>query len=124
MKTVKLINIKGSIAIVQFRDNDGILQCGIIDAQLVKGKEFEVSNTVIRTATPFGIDWSVVYPDGIVISSADLQEALYGMNIITLDDLRKNTVGVIAAINSLLKLSSGKLLNHARQALENAGGKK
>ena len=122
MNTVKLIKTQGNAAIVMWKDDDNMSQCGIIDAGLIKGKEFEVSNSVIRTATPYGIDWNVVYPNGLVISADDIQEALYGMNIITLDDLRKNTNGVIGAINSILRLNNRKLIDHARTTLE-AGGK-
>jgi hypothetical protein len=122
MNTVELIQRKGSVAIVKFRDKKGITQCGIIDGSLVKGSTFQVPNRVIDTATPYGVDWDVVYPDGLVISADDIQEALYGLGIYTLDDLRTNTNGVIAAINSILKLNNAKLVNHARSTLE-AGGK-
>lgn len=122
MRTVKLIKQQGNSAVVMWKDDKGASQCGIIDASLVKGSEFEVYDTKLKTATPYGIDWTVVYPNGLVISAEDLQEALYGMNIITLDDVRRNTNGVIAAIGSILKLTNAKLLNHARITLK-AGGK-
>ncbi len=122
MKIVELIEHKGSIAIIKFRDDNGVPQCGIIDGSLVKGKSFSVSDKVIKTATPYGIDWDVVYPNGLVISADDIQETLYGAGIYTLNDLRRNTNGVIASINSILKLNNAKLINHARAILE-AGGK-
>ena len=122
MKIVNLIEHKGGVAIIEYRDGDGVRQCGIIDGSLVKGKEFTVNDKVIKTATPYGIDWNVVYPNGLVISADDIQEALYGLGIYTLDDLRRNTNGVIAAINSILKLNNAKLINHARVILK-AGGK-
>ena len=122
MNTVELIERKGNVAIIKFQDMHGVPQCGIIDVNLVKGSTFEVADKVIKTATPYGIDWSVVYPNGLVISADDIQETLYGKGIYTLNDLRRNTNGVIAAINSILKLTNAKLINHARAILE-AGGK-
>jgi len=122
MKTVELIERKGNVATVKFQDMHGVPQCGIIDGDLVTGKTFEVAHDVIKTATPYGIDWGIVYPNGLVISADDIQETLYGVGIYTLNDLRRNTNGVIAAMNSILKLSSAKLINHARIILE-AGGK-
>lgn len=122
MKTVKLIKQQGNSAIVMWKDKNYVSQCGIIDVGLVKGSEFEISDSKLKTATPYGIDWTVVYPNGLVISAEDLQEVLYGMNVITLDDLRRNTNGVIAAIGSILKLTNSKLLNHARITL-GVGGK-
>lgn len=122
MKTVELIEHRGNVAIIKFQDDYGVHQCCIIDGSLVKGKTFSVSNKVIETATPYGIDWGVVYPNGLVISADDIQETLYGAGIYTLNDLRRNTNGVIASINSILKLNNAKLINHARVTLE-AGGK-
>lgn len=122
MKTVELIERRGNIAIIKFQDMHGMLQCGIIDGHLATGETFEVADKVIKTATPYGIDWDIVYPNGLVISAGDIQETLYGVGIYTLDDLRRNTNGVIAAITSILKLNSAKLINHARVTLE-AGGK-
>ncbi len=122
MNTVELIERKGNVAIIKFQDMHGVPQCGIIDVNLVKGSTFEVADKVIKTATPYGIDWSVVYPNGLVISADDIQETLYGAGIYTLNDLRRNTNGVIASINSILKLNNAKLINHAKVTLE-AGGK-
>ena len=118
MITVELIQRKGQVAIVKYRDKKGLVQCVIIDGDYDKGDTFDVANKVIETATPYGIDWSVVYPNGLIISADDIQEALYGMNIYTLGDLRTNTNSVIAAINRILKLNNAKLVNHARNTLE------
>lgn len=121
MKQVKLIEHKGNIAIVKYKDKDGVTQCGIIDGSLVSGKEFSVPNNVLDTATPYGIDWSIVYPSGLVIDANVIQEALYGLGIYTLNDVRKNANGVIAAINSVLRLTNAKLLKKARTTLESGG---
>jgi hypothetical protein len=122
MKTVELIQQKGSVAIIKYEDDYGVKQCGIIDSNHVRGKTFDVANKVVETATPYGIDWDVVYPNGLVINASDIQEALYGLGIYTLDDIRKNTNGVISAINSILRMTNAKLMNHARTTLE-VGGK-
>ena len=121
MKTVELIKRKGSVAIVKFQDAKGVTQCGIIDVDLVKGKTFEVFNKVVETATPYGVDWSIVYPHGLVVEADAIQEALYGLGIYTIDDVRRNTNGVISAINSILRITNAKLLDHARKTL-NVGG--
>ena len=114
----KLVKIRGRAAIVKYKDAQNVSQCIIIDsASLPGGKEFELDSTIIDTATPYGIDWSIVYPAGFVVTSADLQEALYEIGIYTLEDVLRGTPQVMEALRNLIRLNSAKLIKGAKHVL-------
>ena len=118
----KLIKKSGLSAIIMYRNNDGFLNAAIIDSKDLPTErtsiEFEISDKILSTSTPYGVDWTVVFPDGIVIQPVDIQEVLYSNGIIAMIDIIHNTVAVISAINSLTRLTSARILKMIRETME------
>jgi hypothetical protein len=107
---------------VTYDDENGNIQAAIIDASQLRsdrvGKEIEIDDQALLTSTPYGIDWSVVFPDGIVIPSTDVQRVLYSNGIISLLDVLSNVNAVLNAVNSLTRLTSAKIVRYVRDTME------
>jgi hypothetical protein len=101
---------------------DGIIQAAIVDSvQLGKeriGREIEIDDKILETSTPYGVDWSVVFPDGLVIDPATIQGVLYNNGIISLQDVLSNTNAVVTAVNQLTRLTGARLIQNIRKVME------
>lgn len=119
--SVQLIRRYRASSVVIHKDKTGLLNAYIIDSKDVTtikpGVEFTVSKEVIDKATPFGIDWEVIYPDGIKISARQMQNIMYTHGIYTLDDVIRNTPMLIQSINNILKLNSANIIRDIRRAI-------
>ena len=111
----------GNASVVLYRDKYNVQQACIVDTKYVKStkpwSKFEIHSKAIKESTPYGIDWSVVYPDGLVLYPDLIQEAFYKKGIITISDLTRNTNDVISVINSLTRMNCTMLINNVRTVL-------
>lgn len=118
---VNVVNVRGVSAIVTYRDKDGVLQAAIVDSDDLDshraGQEANITQKAMKQSTPYGIDWSLVFPDGIVIPSKDIQEVMYSQGIYTLEELIENTNKFIQAINGLARWSAAKLIRKVKEVL-------
>jgi|WetSurSiteA1Bulk_404760.scaffolds.fasta_scaffold148930_1 hypothetical protein len=90
---VKVMYVKGESAIVMYSDSmEKMPQACIIDRQSIgqalPGATVYIAGDAIARSTPYGLDWSVFFPDGLVISPQDIQKVMYSQGIISLDDLK------------------------------------
>ena len=116
MITVKLVRIEGKSAII-IRGNDAF----IVDADLLSseraGTMVGVSKDALKYATPYGIDWNVVFPDGLCVNVSKLQEILYAKGIISIEDLKHNPTVLVEALHQLLKISATTVYLTAKEVL-------
>ena len=119
--SVKLVRRYKASSVVVHKDKTGLLNAYIIDSDYISsmkpGAEFTVPKEAIDKATPFGVDWEVIYPDGIMISAKEMQNIMYSNGIYTLDDVIKNTPMLIQSINNILKLNSANIISDIRKAI-------
>lgn len=118
----KLLSQHGSSSLILYTDSDGVFQACIVDSEDVMtsrvGEEFTLEDTVLSTATPYGIDWSVPFPDGVTITPGDFQNVMYRHGVISLEDLKSNTNAVVDALQELLRLSSISLYKAVKNSME------
>jgi hypothetical protein len=81
------------------------------------GSVVDVSEEDILTGTEYGLDWDIILPDGICVNSQIIQNALYAYGLFTLEDLKRNPNQVVAAVSSMLKLTTIELIKSAENAL-------
>jgi hypothetical protein len=115
------LQVKGSSAVIKYRDRDGVIQAIVVDANELDshrvGQESNITYKAVKDGTPFGIDWSIVYPNGIVIPSSDIQEVMYAQGIYTLEDLVINSVKLVQAVNSLARWTGAKIIHQVKEVL-------
>lgn len=116
----RLLKLQGHSAIIVYKQKHDYHSV-IIDKDSLPvttvGARFDIDISKVEV-TPYGIDWSVVYPKGFVIDITDLQNVLYAVNVVDFYDLANNTPAVIAALNQFLVINSARLLRDARNVLE------
>jgi hypothetical protein len=119
---VKLLKLQRNSAIISYLDEDKVFQAYIIDSKDLKtsrvGDEFEVEDNILSAATPYGVDWSVVFPNGLNLSAGDFQNVMYRRGIISLEDLKKNPSIIGQAIQELLNMSVSKIYHTVKIAME------
>lgn len=117
----KLILVRGRSAVVQYEDEDGVNQAVVVDSEVVAshrvGALQGISEDVVLDGTPYGIDWSIPYPDGIVIPPGDIQNIMYSHGIYTIEDLIKNSNVLVQAINALIRLTSAKVMTQVKDSV-------
>ena len=105
---VKVISLSGKSAVVRFDSRTYVISRNYVtDSRL--GDNIDIDPEAIATGTEHGIDWSLIYPDGITISSEELQSALYAQGIFTLEDIERNPNGVVNAVGSFIRKISAEL---------------
>jgi len=91
---VKVHKLSGKVAVVLYKDKHDVYQAVIIDRKdLVSERRdifIEVSDDVMEKSTPYGIDWNIVFPDGIVIDPGTVQNYMYEHGVVAPEDLRSN----------------------------------
>lgn len=121
MREVKFIQQYGNVSIVSLRDELKLVSSqhttGIRPGSFVK-----ISDDVLDAGISYGIDWSIVFPDGIRIESDQLQKCFYSQGIFTIEDMKNNPNVVVAAINSVLKLTAINIIKQAKETLGDSGG--
>src|SRR4030042_2984435 len=111
---MKIVSTNGNVSIVFVGDNPP--QAYIIDTQDLGAKKLP------ENAVSYGIDWSVVFPEGVTISSDVLQEAMYARGIISIDDLKAHSAEIHHVLNSILSMTSAKIYQQVKTVMEDYNG--
>ena len=114
---VKVLKVSGNSLVVQA----GGIATIISKPEDIKkpriGEQIEISETDYLTGTEYGLDWDIIFPEGLIISSQDLQRSLYAHGLFTLEDLKRNPNVLASAISHVIRLSASSLIKSAEQAL-------
>lgn len=95
---VKLVKSKQESAVIIVEGKRAfIIDLNLLPVQRV-GETFEIEPAVLDTATPYGIDIDVIFPEGISVDMAEFQDRLFSYGIFSLDDLKKKP----SVINQIL----------------------
>lgn len=118
-RQVKVLRRDREVAAVSYRDNNGIWQGRIVPLNAVSSENriTIVSDETLNAGTEYGFDWDVVYPDPVVISGANLTQALRVHNIWTLEDLLANPNEALAAILSLARRFHTEMIKNAKDCI-------
>jgi hypothetical protein len=99
---VKVLSTSGQVAVIRHGDKTLLISKSYVQNTKV-GQKVMVPAHAISTGTEYGIDWSIIFPEGITISAEEIQSALYSYGIFTIEDIEKNPNGVVIAMSSLMK---------------------
>lgn len=105
---VKVISLTGKSAVVRFDSRTYVVSRSYVTGSR-PGDNIDIDPEAIATGTEHGIDWSLIYPDGITLSPEELQSALYAQGIFTLEDIEHNPNGVVNAVGSITRKISAEL---------------
>ena len=105
---VKVISLVGKVAAIRFGDKTFIISRHYVKDTKV-GQLVLIPAAAISTGTEYGIDWKLIIPEGIVITSEEVQSALYGQGIFTIEDMERNPNGVASAIGAITRKTSANL---------------
>ena len=88
---VKIISISNNSAVIVVLDTSDayVVDLSTLPTKRV-GTVVSISKNVLKEATPYGIDLSVAYPDGLCLNVLEIQEGLFSQGIFSLNDLKKN----------------------------------
>lgn len=115
---VKLVRQFGNISVVEDPLDSKLKLISSTYVEGVKlGDDFQVSADVIRKGIEYAIDWSILFPDGIHITSESLQKSFYAQGIFTLEDVNMNPNLVVSAINSIVKLTAVEIVRKSKEIL-------
>ncbi|MFA5035658.1 MAG: hypothetical protein WC479_00575 [Candidatus Izemoplasmatales bacterium] len=106
--TVKIISLTGKIAVVRYDNKTYIVARDYVTGSR-PGMNVNILPEAISTGTEHGIDWKLIYPDGITISPEELQSALYAQGIFTIEDMERNPNGVASVIGAITRKTSANL---------------
>ena len=81
------------------------------------GNDMEIPTDVLARGIEYGIDWNLVFPEGLTIGPEELKKCFYSQGIFTIEDLQKDPNIVLAAINSILKLTAVEIIKKAKDTL-------
>ena len=118
---VRLVKIINNSAVVVYTGDDGNQQACIIDSDRLirkQGSLYIIDNTVLQEATPYGIDWSVVFESGLCINPMHFQDYMYDNNVISIDDLKKNPSMLGRALQASLNVASAELYKKTKIVME------
>lgn len=99
---VKVLSLSGQVAVIRHGDKTLLISKSYVQNTKV-GQNVLVPALAISTGTEYGIDWSVIFPEGITLTPEEIQSALYSHGIFTIEDIEKNPNGVVIAMNSLMR---------------------
>jgi hypothetical protein len=105
---VKVISLSGKSAVVRFDSRTYVVSRSYVTGSR-PGDNIDIDPEAIATGTEHGIDWSLIYPDGITLSPEELQSALYAQGIFTIEDMERNPNGVASAIGAITRKTSANL---------------
>jgi hypothetical protein len=117
MQKVKLISISNRSALIAVDNNAYIVDIDILPTKRV-GAEFNFVIGMLDRATPYGIDMTVIYPDGILIDPIKLQEKLFELGIFSLDDLKKKPSAINQALISIINSLSAEIYLTIKKTME------
>lgn len=114
--TCMVLRKQGRSVAVAFRDNAGmwrgaIVSAGAIGDDVKVGVEVEVPQEILKNAIEYGIDFEVLMPRPYIIDARDLQQALRDHGVWTVEDVLKRPREVVAAIQSLMRLTYADVVN-------------
>ena len=112
----KVISLVGKVAAVRI-DNRSILVSRSYIGHAKVGDKVEIPDKAVSTGTEYGIDWSLIVPEGIVISPEEIQSALASHSIFTLEDMKHNPNVFVAALNSLTRKKSAELFKAVQKVI-------
>lgn len=88
----KILRMSGKSAVVVYKAPSDLMAACIVDYEDIAGYKpgdaVYITDKTLSTSTPYGLDWSVFYPDGLTISPQTLQNVMYQNGIVTLQDLK------------------------------------
>lgn len=118
----KLLRTSGNVGLITFVDEADIPQAYIVNVQLLPvvrvGEEFELVETVLEKATPYGIDMAIVYPDGLFIDVYDFQKRLYAEGVVSLEDLKRDPTAIKRVLFSMLNAISASVYKAIKITME------
>jgi hypothetical protein len=116
MPEVKVLSVLGAAAAVRYEDKTLIISKHYIKDTKSGGK-VDVPLSAISTSTEYGIDWSIIIPEGITISAQDIQSALYARGIFTIEDIEKNPNGFANAVSSVVHKAAANLFRKVHEVV-------
>jgi hypothetical protein len=116
MRDIKFIQQHGNISIVSTSDELRLVPARYTFG-IKPGEEVKIPDDVLKQGIEYGIDWSIVFPKGLSIKSEEIKKSFYAQGIFTLEDLKRNPNIVMAAINSILKITAIEIIKKAKDAL-------
>jgi len=116
MIPVVIVRRSRNSSIITYVDDNGNAQACVIDSDLIRNDE--IHEVDLKTSTPCGVDWSVVFPEGLTITAEDFQNYMYTHGIIMLEDLKRNPSSIGVAFQSILKIKSAEVYRRVKIALE------
>lgn len=114
-----VLKVDRSSAVVKYTDKHGLLQAVVINVppETRVGNVLEISDEGVRSGVEYGTDMSVVMKD-IVITPNQIQEALRGHNLWTIDDIANNPSVVVRAVLSVAKVLATDLISNTKKCIE------
>jgi hypothetical protein len=112
---VRYVQKFGNVAVVNVDDDLKLIQSVYVTVAI--GEEFSIPTEILFRGVDYGIDWTVIYPTGLHIEPDNIQKSFYAHGIFTIEDITKDPNRVIAAINSILKLTAIKIISDTKEML-------
>ena len=116
---VKLISLAGKVAGVRIGEKSYLIDRKYVQGSRI-GDKIDIPAAALSTSTEYGIDWSLIIPDGITISPAEIQTVLSSRGIFILEDVKHNANGFADALASLMRKKSAELYRTVQEVI---GGK-
>lgn len=82
------------------------------------GSVFVMDRQMLVQATPYGIDLSIVFPDGISIDPKELQCRLLSAGIVSLEDLKGKPSAINQALLSMIGAISASVYRTIKTIME------
>lgn len=112
---VSLIKRQGTVAVIQWTA-DGQLQRSVIPmSELADMGGGQFGCEAPELGAPFGLPWAELVQ--LTVTSAQVEQALHQYGLWTADDIQRNHLQALAAIQSLYAADLGNLLKAVRTHL-------
>jgi len=117
---VKVIGTKSQSALIEW-SRDGELHRGTVPEEVII--DGTVRDDLISIAIPYGLDWGYILQNVMnTVTPQIISNNLHNAGIWTIDDLRRNPMVAVGAIQSAYGLDFSILLRSA-ETFMNSGGK-
>jgi hypothetical protein len=113
----KYVKRIGNVAIVVLNSEipkRALMVNAAVVSDVKKGQEFQISQKIVSTGTEYSLDWDLIIPDGLQISSQELQNALIDRGIFTIEDYWNNQNIVNDAITVLVGKLRIEMAQHVK----------
>lgn len=117
---VRVLRKKGNSAVVTYRDKDDKRRAVLLPGSFIgeiPGKDTEVEEEVLERGADYGLDWDVIFPDGIFVESSELGNMLFDRGVYTVEDLRDNPQAFQDAIQQLTRKLSKQVQRTVKEVL-------